>query len=451
VQRVANDEARYRASQRSMVRGAVRRHASSGNTAPHCRGNAAHGLAAGYVGLASVRVGRRWRDRRSCDAAWTLGSIRRFRSRSGRGRCDGRFTFLGEDWPLIASGSDEPFRISPAFWFYDPITGQSWPDAAASSFDVNVRATGTDIGDVKYVWEPNRLQMLHPLAAVIAGTQEQRPRQVAFAIIASWTAANPPYRGVNWKSGIELALRLVSLTLLVAAAGPASLSREQRVTIRAIVFAHARYLAAFPSLYSSANNHRIAEGLGLFLAGALLPDLREARAWRDEGRHIVETEAMRQILSDGVGAEQSPTYQAFSMEMLALAAQLANDLQMPLDGKVIERLARGAEYLSWLSDQNGFVPAIGDDDEGRVIAQPPDREPRYVARSSLRSRGLPSAKISSFPRAIRICATSFSIARGVHWLTIGDCASSSRAGFLSPTKPCSAEASISCSIMDRSA
>lgn len=316
---------------------------------------------------------------------------------SARRICDGRFTFLGEDWPLIASDSDEPVRIPPAFWFCDPITGKSWPDAAASSFDVNVRATGTDIGDVKYVWEPNRLQMLHPLAAVIAGTQEQRPRQVAFAIISGWAAANPPYRGVNWKSGIELALRLVSLTLLVAAVGPASLSREQRVTIRAIVFAHARYLAAFPSLYSSANNHRIAEGLGLFLAGALLPDVPEGRAWRDEGRHIVETEAARQILSDGVGAEQSPTYQAFSMEMLALAAQLANDLEMPLDRKVIERLTRGAEYLSWLSDQNGFVPAIGDDDEGRVIAQPPDREPRYVASIVAAVAGLAKRDDLSIP------------------------------------------------------
>jgi hypothetical protein len=115
------------------------------------------------------------------------------------------------------------------------------------------------------------------------------------------------------------------------------------------------------------------------LAGALLPDLNEALAWLHEGRHIVETEAARQILSDGVGAKQSPTYQAFSMEMIALAAQLANDLGMPLGSKVSERLARGAEFLSWLSDDSGFVPAIGDDDEGRVIAQPPDREPRYAA------------------------------------------------------------------------
>ncbi len=321
---------------------------------------------------------------------------------SARLICDGRLSFLGEDWPPIGSVGDEPLRIPPTFWFYDPITGKSWPDAATSSFDVNVRATGTDtgevdMGDVKYVWEPNRLQMLHPLAAAIAGTQDQNARQVAFAIVSSWAAANSPYRGVNWKSGIELALRLVSLTLLVAAAGPATLSPEQRAMLRAIVVAHARYLAAFPSLYSSANNHRIAEGLGLFLAGALLPDLSEARAWLDEGRHIIETEAKRQILSDGVGAEQSPTYQAFSMEMIALAAQLANDLGMPLDPKVIERLVRGAEFLSWLSDENGFVPAIGDDDEGRVIARPPDREPRYVASVIAAVAGLTKHKVLSIP------------------------------------------------------
>ena len=298
---------------------------------------------------------------------------------SARRTCDGRFRFLGQDWPPVAAGADEPLRFPPAFWFHDPITGKAWPDAATSSFDVDVRATGADMGDVKYVWEPNRLQMLHPLAAVIAATPAPEPRRVALAIISGWVTANPPYRGVNWRSGIELALRLVSLMLFIAAAKPATLSVEQRVMIRAMVLAHARYLLAFPSLHSSANNHRIAEGLGLFLAGVLLPDLAEARAWLKEGRRIVETEATRQILSDGVGAEQSPTYQAFSMEMMALAAQIANDLGMPLGAQVNERLVRGAEFLSCLSDQNGFVPAIGDDDEGRVIAQPPDREPRYVA------------------------------------------------------------------------
>ena len=294
------------------------------------------------------------------------------------GHCDGQFAFLGLDWPPVAAEQGQALQIPSSFWFHDPITGKSWPDAETSSFDIDVRSTGAQIGDVKYVWEPNRLQMLHPLAAAMAATQDRTARQIAFSVLESWAAANPPYRGVNWVSGIELALRLVSIMLVVAAAEPSTLSCGERILIRRLVVAHARYLAAFPSLYSSANNHRVAEGLGLFIAGALLPDLDEARLWLDDGRAILEAESARQILADGVGAEQSPTYQAFTMEMLALAARLAGDLGAPLDASVTERLVRGAEYLLWLAGDNGHVPAIGDDDEGRVIAQPPDREPRYV-------------------------------------------------------------------------
>jgi uncharacterized heparinase superfamily protein len=292
---------------------------------------------------------------------------------------EGRFNFLGEDWPLINRDKDKLLRIPSWFWFYDPITGKSWPDASTPSFDINVRSTESETGDVKYVWEPNRLQMLHPLAAIIARSDDERARLAGFAVIASWVRANPPYRGVNWRSTIEVALRFVSLTLFVAGLRPTSLSVDHRVMIRRLAVAHARFLMAFPSLYSSANNHRIAEGLGLFLAGALLPDLKEARAWLDEGRRIIEVQGERQILCDGVSVEQSPTYQAFSMELLAFAAQVAKDLGTPLSQNVIDRLSRGAEFLSWLADENGLVPAIGDDDEGRVIAMPPDREDRYVA------------------------------------------------------------------------
>ena len=292
---------------------------------------------------------------------------------------EGRFRFLGEDWVKVDCGPDGVPQLPQAFWFHDPITKRAWPDAAASSFAIDVRSTGADMGDVKYVWEANRLQFLHPIAALLAGTQDPALRRIALAVISDWAAANPPYRGVNWKSGIELALRLVSLALVIAAAPVATLQLDDRIMLRRVIAAHARYLAAFPSLYSSANNHRVAEGLGLFLAGGLVPDLDEEHGWLDQGRRILEAEAVRQILSDGAGAEQSPTYQAFTMEMLAFAVLLAPDFGATLDSTVRERLARGAEFLSCLCDTNGLVPRIGDDDEGRAIAQPPDREPRYVA------------------------------------------------------------------------
>jgi Heparinase II/III-like protein/Heparinase II/III N-terminus len=301
---------------------------------------------------------------------------------------EGRFRFLGVEWGGDDCEPNQAWQIPPAFWFHDPVSGKAWPGAATSSFDIDVRSTGAGLGDVKYVWEPNRLQMLMPLAASIAGTQNASLRELAFAVVASWASVNPPYRGVNWKSGIELALRLVSLVVVLAAADPATLSPAQRTLIRRMIAAHARFLAAFPSLYSSANNHRVAEGLGLFLAGITVPDLDAKHGWRTAGCEILETEAERQILADGVGAEQSPTYQAFTMELLAFAVLLARDFAIPLDECVAERLACGAEYLSWLCDHNGMVPAIGDDDEGRVIAQPPDREPRYVASVATAVAGL---------------------------------------------------------------
>ncbi len=291
----------------------------------------------------------------------------------------GELRFLGRDWP-VTSPLSRWRRTPPAgLWFHDPITGRLWPGAEKSCFDIDVRSTGTHIGDVKYVWELNRLQVLHPIAFAIADAGGTQFREAALSIIASWADANPPYRGVNWTSGLEIAMRLVSFALTVAAFEPETVPAGERAVIRRLIAAHGRYLQAFPSLYSSANNHRLAEGLGLFIAGILLPDLPEAQIWKRDGRQILETEANRQILPDGVGVEQSPTYQAFSMEMLAFAARLAADIGEPFPPPLIERLVEGAKFLLWLADDGGRVPAIGDDDEGRVLAQPPDREPRYVS------------------------------------------------------------------------
>jgi uncharacterized heparinase superfamily protein len=297
----------------------------------------------------------------------------------GRQRAlEGKIQLLGRDWPLVSPPASWGLAPQTALWFHDPVTRKSWPGAEVSCFDLDVRSTGEELGDVKYVWELNRLQILHPLAAA-AARGDDASRETVLAILEDWAEANPPYRGVNWVSGIEIAMRLVSIALTVAAVEPTALTSDTRMLFRRMIAAHGRYLHAFPSKHSSANNHRLAEGLGLFIAGILLPDLAEASTWELEGRQILETEACRQILPDGVGVEQSPTYQAFVMEMLALAARIASDLGEPLAPTVATRLADGAQFLRWLIDDCGHAPAIGDDDEGRVLAQPPDREPRYVA------------------------------------------------------------------------
>lgn len=261
-------------------------------------------------------------------------------------------------------------------FFKDPIKGGDWP-AKPYCFDIDVRSTGVARGDVKFVWEINRLQFLHAASAKAAAGDAQA-RELIFKTLQRWRDDNPPFRGVNWFSGIELAMRMVTLTLVVAALGEALRDQDRRL-LTSLIAAHGFWLHRYPSRYSSANNHLVAEGLGLLLAGLLAPGLPHAAEWAREGRRILETEAALQIYADGVGGEQSPTYQAFTMEMLAFGALVARGAQQPLAPVVQDRLIAGARFLRTLMDTAGVTPHIGDDDEGRVIAQPPDREPRYVA------------------------------------------------------------------------
>ena len=115
-------------------------------------------------------------------------SVKRFR--------DGALTYLGRDWPPLGRDRSADVWADPSLWFHGPITGRRWAGTERSAFDVDVRSTGVGIGDVKYVWEPNRLQILHPLAAGVAqsGTAD---REAGFALLRSWASVNQPYRGVN--------------------------------------------------------------------------------------------------------------------------------------------------------------------------------------------------------------------------------------------------------------
>jgi hypothetical protein len=282
----------------------------------------------------------------------------------------GRFSALGRDWTNAAPA---PWRSDA--WFLDPVTGKSWPGAAAFGFDVEYRHN-PEFGDVKYVWEANRLQFLQPVAMLAHAD----PKLARFAIdsVLAWMDANPPFTGINWNSGIELALRLVSLAIVVAGAGQA-LTPAERGRFGQFVAAHALWLEKFPSLYSSANNHRVAEGLGLAIAALLMPDAPPGAHYLKEGRAILRSSAANQFHDDGIGVEQSPTYAAFTLEMLCVGALVLRGTPVAFGADDLAKLGKAAFALHALLDVDGFAPRIGDDDEGRVVGAAIIEEPRYVA------------------------------------------------------------------------
>lgn len=278
----------------------------------------------------------------------------------------GRFRLLSQDWP--EQDADWPGTI----WHLDPVTKSRWPGKEVFAFAASYRHTG-DKGDVKFVWEINRLQFLQVLAAD-AGTDRAKWEFIA-AVLRGWMDANPPFRGINWTNGIEVALRLVSLFVVLGFAGAAERAALLPIA-KPFIAAHAFWLDRYPSLYSSANNHRVAELAGLFLTGLCAPFLPDAARYEREGREGLEHEIMHQFTSDGVGAEQSPTYGAFSLEWFVLAGIAAEHADRPFTAAYRTRARRAMDFLVAISDDGGDVPRIGDDDEGRVLGFEPTH---YVA------------------------------------------------------------------------
>ena len=71
------------------------------------------------------------------------------------------------------------------------------------------------------------------------------------------------------------------------------------------------------SQHSSANNHLVGELAGLAVVAMLLPELAGASRWERDAVAALAVEADRQVLPDGVGAEQAVGYQVFTAELLA--------------------------------------------------------------------------------------------------------------------------------------
>jgi uncharacterized heparinase superfamily protein len=266
-------------------------------------------------------------------------------------------------------------RDRPSIFHLDPVTGRHWPHDKYC-FDIPYRAPA-GYGDYKFCAELNTLQLCQTLAASACLERDEDLGRIVWEIWDSWYDANPPFQGISWVTGVNIALRVVSLLMTVSLVHVPR--PEMRMRVRALLNASGFWLERYPSLHSSANNHLIAESVALFALGTLVPDLPNGRRYAELGRRRIEREVFRQILPDGVGAEMSPSYTAFAIEWVSLGAVVADAAGEPFEAAIFDRLGAAASHFKWLMDNTGRVPSIGDNDNSCVIASGRADEPRYVA------------------------------------------------------------------------
>ncbi|MFJ9102193.1 alginate lyase family protein [Streptomyces sp. NPDC102405] len=252
-------------------------------------------------------------------------------------------------------------------WWRDPKTGRRAP--AGYAFDVPYRNEDA-VGDIKQIWEPSRHQYLTVLAAAYAATGDERYAERVAAHLRSWWETNPPLRGVHWISGIELGIRLLSWVwirrLLDGWSGAAGLFEGNPVALNQI-WHHQRWLAAFPSRGSSANNHVIAEAAGQFAAACAFDWFPSSERWRAGALRSLERHLRGNTYLSGLNRELATEYHGLVLELGLAAVAEADAARVPIPPTVRLVLLRMTDALAAVVDNRLRPPRQGDADDGHGL------------------------------------------------------------------------------------
>ena len=217
-------------------------------------------------------------------------------------------------------------------------------------------------GDIRPVWEANRLLALPLLALAARIAPADGHLERAEALLSDWCAANPPFRGPAWACGQEAALRALHLCLALALLEG---DRAPSPAMRALLLAHARRIEAARA-YAAAqdNNHAISEPAGLVAIGLVLGHRRMARRGaRGLGRTVA-----RLVAADGSFAQASPGYHRLLLDTLALAEWFRRRHGAPPFPQPFSERARAAtDWLARVMDPaTGVLPRCGAMDDSRL-------------------------------------------------------------------------------------
>jgi len=225
----------------------------------------------------------------------------------------------------------------------------------------------SEVGDAKVTWELNRHQHLVTLAKAFRLTGDAKFASELFAQWHHWHSHNPYPIGINWASSLEVAFRSLSWiwTYFLMAESPAMPSTFRQSWLRSLAIS-GRHIETYLSTYFSPNTHLLGEAVALFFIGTLCPEIRNARRWQQRGWQIIQQEAVRQVRTDGLHFEQSTYYHVYALDFFLHSAILASLNQIEVPKEFDHSLERMLDIVAALT-RGGVVPALGDDDGGRLF------------------------------------------------------------------------------------
>jgi hypothetical protein len=233
-------------------------------------------------------------------------------------------------------------------------------------FDPRTHALDLDLfaaGDIRPVWERNRLLAVPLLAALHRIAPGAGHLARAEALLGDWCRANPPFRGPAWACGQEASFRALHLLLARALLGQDRAPPTPGMA--ALLALHARRIAATRA-YALAqdNNHPISEAAAAYALGDAAEGARLAAL------------CARLIAPDGGFAQVSPGYLRALCDTLSVMEWLRRRAGAPpLPEPFGARAAAAARLLGRLAAPgSGALPRIGPMDGAQVADLSADGE-----------------------------------------------------------------------------
>lgn len=270
----------------------------------------------------------------------------------------------------------------PPDWNRDPKTGTLAPMEFGKTLNYRDERI---VGDIKYLWEPNRHAELVTLAQAWHLTKDEKYAEGCSTLLVSWFEQCPYPLGVNWTSSLEHGVRLMNWAVAWGLLG-GWLDTRQSVNDQfkrqwlSSIQQHCHFIAGHFSRHSSANNHYLGELMGLFVASLTWPCWPESKRWQAQARAEFEFEALRQNAPDGVNREQAIWYHHEVADMMLLVGLFGRANGVEFSQDYWARLEKLLDFIAALMDVRGNMPMIGDADDARIVRFDP-----WSGRSVFRS------------------------------------------------------------------
>lgn len=258
----------------------------------------------------------------------------------------------GQSWPRDLNGVP--------LWHMN-LNGKDVGDIPA--FKVSYRNSGDLQDDVRLNWELNRLGWLVPVALHARVSKDKKAIEYCFATIQSFLDTDRVGYSSRWSSAIELAMQALALVVLDSSLDLAVTQPKLHQRISSAQLARFTWLEKFPSKYSSANNHRLAELAALVVLSSLI---NENHKFFEKYLAEFSNESAKQFNSDGLNAELATDYHLYAFDLiLTVLMTMPNEVPESLRDLAIQI----SSATKRVQDYCGFWPRISDSDHAALLGQ----------------------------------------------------------------------------------